>query len=211
ADRKAELKAMRERWEATCNAHLEKAGSQERISMKSLKEQGTTREPINFSMAQMSNPETEAFKYYVKLLELKEASEEAELQAMLELGSSVKAELNLQTARQLIRQEEEAQRQAEAEAIAQQQARAEAIFDEMEAEAIAQQEATTSYTELLDRIDASRIRYDVKQQLKTIVQATEARFREDPPTQQDKYRQISEKIDELEQQRIIDNDRGAER
>lgn len=211
ADRKAELKAMRERWEVTCNAHLEKAGSQERISMKSLKEQGITREPINFSMAQMSNPETEAFKYYVKLLELKEASEEAELQAMLELGSSVKAELNLQTARQLIRQEEETQRQAEAEAIAQQQARAEAIFDEMEAEAIAQQEATTSYTELLDRIDASRIRYDVKQQLKTIVQATEARFREDPPTQQDKYRQISEKIDELEQQRIIDNDRGAER
>lgn len=211
ADRKAELKAQRDRWEKMCNTHLERAGHYERISMKSLKEQGITREPINFSMAQMSNPETEAFKYYVKLLELKEASEEAELQAMLELGSSVKAELNLQTARQLIRQEEEAQRQAEAEAIAQQQARAEAIFDEMEAEAIAQQEATTSYTELLDRIDASRIRYDVKQQLKTIVQATEARFREDPPTQQDKYRQISEKIDELEQQRIIDNDRGAER
>ena len=211
ADRKAELKAMRERWEVTCNAHLEKAGSHERISMKSLKEQGITREPINFSMAQMSNPETEAFKYYVKLLELKEASEEAELQAMLELGGSVKAELNLQTARQLIRQEEEAQRQAEAEAIAQQQARAEAIGEEMEAEAIAQQQATTSYTELLDRIDASRIRYGMKQQLKTIVQATEARFREEPATQQDKYRQISEKIDELEQQKSIDNDRGAER
>ena len=211
AERRAELKAQRERWEVTCNAHLEKAGSHERISMKSLKEQGITREPINFSMAQMSNPETEAFKYYVKLLELKEASEEAELQAMLELGGSVKAELNLQTARQLIRQEEEAQRQAEAEAIAQQQARAEAIGEEMEAEAIAQQQATTSYTELLDRIDASRIRYGMKQQLKTIVQATEARFREEPATQQDKYRQISEKIDELEQQKSIDNDRGAER
>lgn len=211
AERRAELKAQRERWEVTCNAHLEKAGSHERISMKSLKEQGITREPINFSMAQMSNPETEAFKYYVELLELKEASEEAELQAMLELGGSVKAELNLQTARQLIRQEEEAQRQAEAEAIAQQEARAEAIGEEMEAEAIAQQEATTSYTELLDRIDASRIRYGMKQQLKTIVQATEARFREEPATQQDKYRQINEKIDELEQQKSIDNDRGAER
>lgn len=211
AERRAELKAQRERWEVTCNAHLEKAGSQERISMKSLKEQGITREPINFSMAQMNNPETEAFKYYVSLLELKEASEEAELQVMLELGRSVKAELNLQTVGQLYKQEEEAQRQAEAEAIAQQQARAEAIGELIEAEYIAQQEAKISTTDLFDKIDASRLRYDMKLELKKFVLAVEERFKEDPTTQQEKYRQVNERIDELIQQKNIDSDKGRGR
>lgn len=56
AERKAELSAQRDRWEQTCNKHLELANSDARISMKSLKEQGIDREPINFSMIQINKP-----------------------------------------------------------------------------------------------------------------------------------------------------------
>ena len=44
-----------------------------------------------------------------------------------------------------------------------------------------------------------------------IVSAIEYRFKEHPIIQQEKYRQVNEKIDELIQQKSIDNDRGAER
>lgn len=56
AERKADLKAMRDRWEKTCNAHLERAGRKERINMKSLKEQGLNRKPIDLSMSQLKDP-----------------------------------------------------------------------------------------------------------------------------------------------------------
>ena len=56
-ERKEELKAMRDRWENICNAHLERAGRYERISMKSNKEQGIEREPLNLTMAQLKKPE----------------------------------------------------------------------------------------------------------------------------------------------------------
>ena len=51
AERKELLKEQRGRFEVLLNKHLELANSNERISMKSLEEQGITdREPINFSM-----------------------------------------------------------------------------------------------------------------------------------------------------------------
>ena len=56
AERKAELVAQRERWEQTCNAHLERAGSDARISMKSLKAQGIEREPVNIPMRKFKIP-----------------------------------------------------------------------------------------------------------------------------------------------------------
>ena len=56
ADRKADLLAQRERWEQTCNKHLELAGSRKRISMKSLKEQGINRKPIDLTMSQLKDP-----------------------------------------------------------------------------------------------------------------------------------------------------------
>lgn len=54
-ERKEELKAMRDRWETLCNKHLELAGSDARISMKSLKEQGIEREPFNLTMKQIKS------------------------------------------------------------------------------------------------------------------------------------------------------------
>ena len=51
SERKELLKEQRERFEVLLNKHLELANSNERISMKSLLEQGITdREPVNFSM-----------------------------------------------------------------------------------------------------------------------------------------------------------------
>ncbi|MGP5519128.1 MobA/MobL family protein, partial [Psychrobacter celer] len=52
-ERKLELKEQRDRWEKLCNQHLELAGSDARISMKTLKEQGIDREPVNLSMQQI--------------------------------------------------------------------------------------------------------------------------------------------------------------
>ena len=60
ADRKADLIAQRERWEQTCNKHLEQAGRKARINMKSYKAQGKGKDhlvPFNFPMAQFNRPD----------------------------------------------------------------------------------------------------------------------------------------------------------
>lgn len=49
-----------------CNSHLELAGSDARISMKSLEEQGIDREPINLSMQQIKRADVK--KIYTNLL-----------------------------------------------------------------------------------------------------------------------------------------------
>lgn len=78
AERKLELKEQRDRWEKLCNQRLELAGSDARISMKSLKDQGIEREPINFSMSQIKNPDIK--KIYIEQLaatsEFKQAMKE---------------------------------------------------------------------------------------------------------------------------------------
>lgn len=56
ADRRADLLEQRERWEQTCNKHLELAHCYARISMKSLKAQGIDREPFNISMIKINKP-----------------------------------------------------------------------------------------------------------------------------------------------------------
>ena len=66
AERKAELKEQRDRWEKMCNSHLELAGSDARISMKSLADQGIDREPVNLSMQQIKRADVE--KIYTDLL-----------------------------------------------------------------------------------------------------------------------------------------------
>jgi len=65
-ERKLELKEQRDRWEKLCNQHLELAGSDARISMKTLKEQGIDREPVNLSMQQIKRADVE--EIYTDLL-----------------------------------------------------------------------------------------------------------------------------------------------
>lgn len=87
---------MRERWEVTCNAHLEKAGSHERISMKSLKEQGIKREPVNYSMAQIKKPEIE--QAYKAELQARDEYLDAEIDLVIELDGVPSTELKRQLA-----------------------------------------------------------------------------------------------------------------
>lgn len=60
ADRKAELKQQRERWQQTCNKHLEQANSAARISMKSYKDQNISYKPLNIPMHQFNKPAIKA-------------------------------------------------------------------------------------------------------------------------------------------------------
>lgn len=94
ADRKADLLAQRDRWEKTCNAHLEQAGRYERISMKSLKAQGIEREPTNFTMTQLKKPEIK--DTYKSLLEAKEQDFQAKLDIITVLEGTALVEINRQ-------------------------------------------------------------------------------------------------------------------
>lgn len=121
-DRKAELKAMRDRWEKTCNAHLERAGRYERISMKSLKEQGIDREPVNYTMAQIQKPEIK--QAYLNELDAKEQAYQAKLDIYRVLEGTPLVEINRQLreqeverkAKELQKQKDEAVRQFKLEA-----------------------------------------------------------------------------------------------
>lgn len=94
ADRKADLLAQRDRWEQTCNAHLKRAGRYERISMKSLREQGIEREPTNFTMTQLKKPEIK--DTYKSLLEAKEQDNQAQLDIIRVLEATALVEINRQ-------------------------------------------------------------------------------------------------------------------
>ena len=94
ADRKADLLAQRDRWEQTCNAHLKRAGRYQRISMKSLKEQGIEREPTNFTMTQLKKPEIKDI--YKSLLEAKEQDFQAKLDIIGVLEGTALVEINRQ-------------------------------------------------------------------------------------------------------------------
>ena len=109
-ERKEELKAMRDRWEKICNAHLERGFYLERISMKSLKEQGIQREPLNLTMAQLKQPEIK--EAYRALLAAKNDNFMAELDVWMEFyDDNLEDEIKNQLA-----QKEEAERQAQEQA-----------------------------------------------------------------------------------------------
>lgn len=80
SERKLELKDQRDRWEKLCNSHLELAGSDARISMKSLKEQGIDREPINLSMQQIKRADVK--EIYTNLLTARNDFEQAKLDSL---------------------------------------------------------------------------------------------------------------------------------
>lgn len=71
ADRKEELKAMRQRWEQMCNQHLEQANSAARINMKSYKDQNISYKPSNIPMKQFNLPHVK--EAYVETLDAKAA------------------------------------------------------------------------------------------------------------------------------------------
>ncbi|MGP9780741.1 MobA/MobL family protein, partial [Psychrobacter sp. 364] len=140
ADRKEELKAMRDRWEKICNAHLERAGCYQRISMKSNKEQGIDREPINLTMKQLKEPEIR--EAYQAVLEAKEDDWTAEKWMIMEFDDyGIEHDIRRQymqkdEAERQAQEQQEAKIEAERQAQEQQEAKIEA-----ERQAQEQQEA----------------------------------------------------------------------
>ena len=139
-ERKEELKAMRDRWEKICNAHLERAGRYERISMKSNKEQGIEREPLNLTMAQLKKPEIR--EAYQAVLDAAEDDWTAEKWMIMEFDDyGIEYDIWCQymekeAAEHQAQVQQEAKIEAERQAQAQQEAKIEA-----ERQAQAQQEA----------------------------------------------------------------------
>nr|WP_228724075.1 MobA/MobL family protein [Psychrobacter sp.] len=88
-ERKLELKDQRDRWEKLCNSHLELAGSDARISMRSLADQGIDREPISFSMTQIQDKTIK--QAYIDLIEAKK-----ELSSVLPSGQAITQEIKRQ-------------------------------------------------------------------------------------------------------------------
>lgn len=101
ADRRADLLAQRTRWEQTCNKHLERAGSDARISMKSLAAQDIEREPVNIPMKQFKIPAViDTYKQWLKakaehlraLQEQKSIDVTAELESLAEQSQTAQYE-----------------------------------------------------------------------------------------------------------------------
>ena len=113
-ERKEELKALRDRWEKLCNDHLERAGRYERISMKTLKEQGIDREPVNYTMAQIQQPEIR--QAYINELDAKEQAYQAKLDIYRALEGTPLVEINRQLREQERAKQEQAEKQARAKA-----------------------------------------------------------------------------------------------
>lgn len=185
-ERKEKLKAMRDRWEKTCNAHLERAGRSERISMKSLKEQGIEREPINLTMAQLKQPEIK--EAYQALLEAQVEDFKAELWVLMEFDGEFEEEIKHQLA------------QAEAQIIAEIEAKRDAHVLQ---EAFYQELADTDkhinpaqQNEVEENIEDS---LDNRQKvaLEAMRNAIDERFKDYPAKRQAKHDALNEKIPDM--------------
>ncbi|MBE0443361.1 MobA/MobL family protein [Psychrobacter sp. FME13] len=186
AERKEELKAMRDRWEKTCNAHLERAGYSYRISMKSLKEQGIEREPINLTMKQLKEPEIR--EAYQAVLKAKEEDFKAELWVLMEFDGEFEEEIKHQLA------------QAEAQIIAEIEAKRDAHVLQ---EAFYQELADTDkhinpaqQNEVEENIEDS---LDNRQKvaLEAMRNAIDERFKDYPAKRQAKHDALNEKIPDM--------------
>ncbi|MGC9129060.1 MAG: LPD7 domain-containing protein, partial [Acidithiobacillus sp.] len=106
AERAAELKELRGRWEAMCNAYLERAGVDQRIDMRSYSEQGIDRTPERKMLPSEWRQESRR----AQIIEFRQARAEIEesRQDVARLIPDMQAEIiNLQAERQ--RREREAE------------------------------------------------------------------------------------------------------
>ena len=110
ADRRADLLAQRERWEQLCNNHLEKAGSNATINMKSNKDRGLEVTPFNVPMAVFNRSDVK--EIYAERLESKDEYRRAE--SRLELIDVPREIDSLMEAAELERQAQEAEKARQA-------------------------------------------------------------------------------------------------
>lgn len=120
-ERKQALKAQRDRWEQTCNKHLELADSKVKINMKSYKDAGIKFTSLNYDMKDRNKPDVQATQdaAFAAKLEFRQALAERRT-------INIRDEINnLNIAAEYARQQEREQQQA-AFALQQRQARAQA-------------------------------------------------------------------------------------
>ena len=158
-ERKEELKAMRDRWEKICNAHLERAGRYERISMKSNKEQGIEREPLNLTMAQLKKPEIR--EAYQAVLEAAEDDWTAEKWMIMEFDDyGIEYDIwcqymDKEAAERQAQAQQEAKIEAERQAQAQQEAKIEA---ERQAQEQARPKTAKEFVEKLSKEERHKVK-----------------------------------------------------
>ena len=158
-ERKEELKAMRDRWEKICNAHLERAGRYERISMKSNKEQGIEREPLNLTMAQLKKPEIR--EAYQAVLEAAEDDWTAEKWMIMEFDDyGIEYDIwcqymDKEAAERQAQEQQEAKIEAERQAQAQQEAKIEA---ERQAQEQARPKTAKEFVEKLSKEERHKVK-----------------------------------------------------
>ncbi|MGP9830351.1 MobA/MobL family protein [Psychrobacter sp. AOP1-A1-60] len=185
-ERKEKLKAMRDRWEKTCNAHLERAGRSERISMKSLKEQGIEREPINLTMAQLKQPEIK--EAYQALLEAQVEDFKAELWVLMEFDGEFEEEIKHQLA------------QAEAQIIAEIEAKRDAhVLQEAFYQELADTDKHINPAQQNEVEENTEDSLDNRQKvaLEAMRNAIDERFKDYPAKRQAKHDALNEKIPDM--------------
>jgi len=154
ADRKADLLAQRERWEQLCNNHLEKAGSNATISMKSNKERGLDVTPFNMPMSVFNRPDVK--EIYAERLESKDEYRRAENHLMVidvpqEIDSLMQEAENARQAQELERQAQEAENARQAQELERQAQEAENARQAQELERQAQEAENARQAQELER------------------------------------------------------------
>ena len=151
AERAAELKELRGRWEAMCNAHLERAGVEQRIDMRSHAERGTGLEPERKQLPSAWRGEGRA-----QVIEFRAARAEV-AQAVAELRRAVP-----DTGAEIIHLEAERQRREQAQREARERAEREKAQQErqrlerMSSRELAQEIARLRPPRVIDLVERDR-------------------------------------------------------
>ena len=151
AERAAELKELRGRWEAMCNAHLERAGVEQRIDMRSHAERGTGLEPERKQLPSAWRGEGRAQVIEFRAARAEVAQAAAELRrAVPDTGAEV---IHLEAERQRREQaQREARERAEREKAQQERQR----LERMSSRELAQEIARLRPPRVIDLVERDR-------------------------------------------------------
>jgi chemotaxis protein histidine kinase CheA len=175
ADRKAELSEQRDRWEHICNKHLELANTKARISMKSLKDRGYKRQPVNLTMIQIQKPEIRSV--YLADLEAKRSytavakeRNQIDIPTELEMQGRQKRLADITKMREAAQQKTAQAEQERKEVLAAQQKATQAEQERKEVLA-AQQKATQAEQERKEVLAAQQKATQAEQERKEVLAA----------------------------------------
>ena len=151
AERAAELKELRGRWEAMCNAHLERAGVEQRIDMRSHAERGTGLEPERKQLPSAWRGEGRAQVIEFRAARAEVAQAAAELRrAVPDTGAEI---IHLEAERQRREQaQREARERAEREKAQQERQR----LERMSSRELAQEIARLRPPRVIDLVERDR-------------------------------------------------------